>query len=582
LPLVMKDVEWGAIPRRGVMRHAWAVVRGLVIAVPLLFVFGALFMAADAVFEGIIQQTFQVDVAQVFSHLFLVGLCAWLVGGFLRGMMLAEASAVNVVLDAVPAAYTSVTADDKEQDATRGGDATNEIKRQPQSVVDSEATTASTDDEATTASANVGDVISQNDSEKSCDDAKPADGDGERVQTKHVASPAAPPIASPVASRVASPLGLSAVPSAASPVAARASKSFSLGAVEVGVVLGLLDVMFACFVAVQVRYFFGGAAWVMSVTGLTYADYARRGFFELVWVAALVLPLLLVTHALLRKDQPSTERLFRLLAGTQVALLFVIMASAVARMRLYQSEYGLTELRLYTTAFMFWLGLVFFWFVLTVLRGARERFACGALVSAFLVVGLLHVLNPDAFIVRTNAAHARAGRSFDAAYAASLSADAVPALVSAAPTLSREARCVVGKELTRLWSQPLDGEDWRSWSLARWRARRAVRANDAMLSENTCPPPISNVPAMTTTTNAFDPPAPKATTPGVPPTGMTGTTAPTATTNSNAPAATMTTGTQRATVFTRQSEKPVRGGGKKISARKTTRAGRANQRTKAR
>jgi hypothetical protein len=327
-----------------------------------------------------------------------------------------------------------------------------------------------------------------------------------------------------------------------------AQRGFSLGAVEVGIVLGLLNVLFACFVVVQFRYFFGGAGRVMSVAELTYAEYARRGFFELTWVAGLVLPLLLGVHALLRKNSPAAGRIFRPLAGAQVGLLFVIMASAVARMRLYQSEYGLTELRLYTTAFMLWLGLVFVWFVWTVLvENARQRFACGALVAAFVTVGLLHLVNPDAYIVRANVAHARAGRSFDAAYAASLSADAVPALVSALPLLGRDERCRVARGLSENW-MPTDGafdEDWRAWNFARWRARRAVAAHRDALGEADCPPPASSAPVDTsiTSTTAPPPPAP----------GATATSASTAPTNATAPTAdahTATTGVETKAMIT--------------------------------
>src|SRR5262249_45664745 len=151
--------------------------------------------------------------------------------------------------------------------------------------------------------------------------------------------------------------------------------------------------------------------------------------FELVTVTALVLPLLLLMEWLLHKDNPGQLRLFRWLAGLQVILLFVIMSSALQRMRLYQREFGLTELRLYTTAFMGWLAVVFSWFVVTVLQGKRERFAFGMLVTGFLAIAVLHFLNPDDFITRTNLARAVAGRSFDAKYATSLSADAAPALI---------------------------------------------------------------------------------------------------------------------------------------------------------
>ncbi|HEV2881350.1 MAG TPA: DUF4173 domain-containing protein [Pyrinomonadaceae bacterium] len=478
LPLVFSDVQWATIPR-GMMRHVWAAARGLVLAMPLLFVFGALFMAADAVFEGIMRQTFQLDLGVLFSHFFLMLMFAWITGGFLRGMMLVEETP-RAASEAVPAIYTSITIDDRERHGTTAAatgatrnDEPGGHRRPPESVVVEGGAQAG------------GESKSENGKQSVEDDGQPEGVEDARAQAS---------VETLVAEQAA-------------------ARGFSLGAVEVGVVLGLLNVLFACFVAVQFRYFFGGAARVMAIAELTYAEYARRGFFELTWVAGLVLPLLLGVHALLRKSSPAAERIFRPLAGAQIALLFVIMASAVGRMRLYQSEYGLTELRLYTTAFMLWLGLVFVWFAWTVLvRERRERFACGALVAAFATVGLLHLVNPDAYIVRANVAHARAGRSFDAAYAASLSADAVPALVSALPALSSDAHCLAERALAQRWTHTTFDEDWRGWNLARWRARRTLAAHLNALSETPCPPPASSVPAVTTTTPApaaETPPAPK-------------------------------------------------------------------------
>ena len=75
-------------------------------------------------------------------------------------------------------------------------------------------------------------------------------------------------------------------------------------------------------------------------------------------------------------------------------------------------EYGLTEERLYATAFMGWLAAVFLWFAATVMAGRRERFAFGAIVAGFLLVIVLSALNPDALIARTNLARAKTGRPF--------------------------------------------------------------------------------------------------------------------------------------------------------------------------
>src|SRR2546426_9310473 len=76
-------------------------------------------------------------------------------------------------------------------------------------------------------------------------------------------------------------------------------------------------------------------------------------------------------------------------------------------MRLSVREYGLSEDRLYATAFMLYLAGLFGWLAWTTLRGARRRFAFGGLVQGFAMLGVLHLVNPDVLIVRTNLARDR-------------------------------------------------------------------------------------------------------------------------------------------------------------------------------
>jgi hypothetical protein len=251
--------------------------------------------------------------------------------------------------------------------------------------------------------------------------------------------------------------------------------ALSLGIVEVGVVLGLLDALFLAFVAVQVRYLFGGAERVVETAGLTYAEYARRGFFELVTVTALVLPLLLLAHWLLRAENRAHERTFRALSGAMVALLFVIVASALQRMYLYTQEFGLTELRLYTTIFMAWISVVLVWLVLTVLRGRRDRFAFGVLTTGFAAILLINALNPDALIARVNVDRMEAGKRFDAYYLTGLSADAAPVMIEALPRLSEADRRTVEENLRARWANA-EATDWRTWNLSRSQARYLVEA----------------------------------------------------------------------------------------------------------
>jgi len=260
----------------------------------------------------------------------------------------------------------------------------------------------------------------------------------------------------------------------------------TLGIIPVATALGLVDLLFLFFVVIQLRYLFGGAELIAGATGLTYSEYARRGFFELVTASALVLPLLAGADWAVRSETREHQRTFRQLAIVLLLLLAVVMTSALARMRLYVGAFGLSEIRVYSTAFMLYLAGVFAWFAWTTLRGQGRRLAFGALVQGFAVLGALHLVNPDALIVRTNLARPGDERPFDGWYAASLSADAVPLLLEALPRLPGRAQCGVAAGLLTQRDR-LERGDWRNWNFARSRARRLLRDQEATLRAVRCP-----------------------------------------------------------------------------------------------
>lgn len=300
---------------------------------------------------------------------------------------------------------------------------------------------------------------------------------------------------------------------------------FTLGSVEVTVVLGGLVALFAVFVGVQVSWLFGGERLVRSTTGLSYAQYARHGFFELVWVSLLVLPVLLGVHAAIRRDDQVALRRHRQLSLALLALLGGVMASALGRMALYVHYYGLSSDRLLASVFMAWLALVFAWLAVTVLRGRAHDFAAGMTITGFMTLAALNVVNPDALVATVNvsrgasalsvtdslgAAPAGGQRSpamapIDYAYlterpdgdAAEIVVDALAAPPLAAPgTPERSAevreRCFAVRNLFRYWdaapgaSRRATNADWRSWNAGAWRARRAVRGHESQLRAVTC------------------------------------------------------------------------------------------------
>ncbi|WNG34508.1 DUF4173 domain-containing protein [Archangium violaceum] len=200
-----------------------------------------------------------------------------------------------------------------------------------------------------------------------------------------------------------------------------------LGFTESLTLVGLVDLLFLGFAAIQLAFLFGEAH---LPAGLSYAEYARRGFFELLTVSMMTLGLSLALARWTRLRGQGQLTAFRAACTVMVGLVLVILASAMKRMALYESVYGYTELRVYTHVFMVALAGVLAWRVVT-LWWRPERFAIGAFVGALGFLATLNVLNPDAFIARGNLARSSESVVLDAEYMTlALSEDAAPELAA--------------------------------------------------------------------------------------------------------------------------------------------------------
>jgi hypothetical protein len=240
--------------------------------------------------------------------------------------------------------------------------------------------------------------------------------------------------------------------------------------------LTLLNGLFMTFVAVQLNYFFGDTAYIADPNGPTYSEYARQGFFQLVAVAVLALLVLYAGDWLDRDAVPTARKWFQILAALLIVLVYIVMASALHRMYLYYEAYGLTELRLYTTAFMFWLAIAIIAFAATVLIGARERYVMMVASTAWIAVIALHAINPNALIVRANLARSMEGKPLDSTYlGGALGADAIPSLVAAREGYAKSLQNGIDQAIA-YWMH-IEGQkshDWRTWNWSRWRANTNV------------------------------------------------------------------------------------------------------------
>ncbi len=423
---------------RGRLRRAAPVARGLLIAVPVVVVFAALFASADAVFARLTSDVLafkpDLDVEDLVIRTLVVTVAAWGAAGLL-------ALSAGVLPAYAPAPASPEALGNRSPGPSDPGAAASAARGSPGPVAPSPAAVAA------------------------------------------AGLPPAPPTA---------PIGFGGSGAASWPLVPDWSASprpadrppLRLGATEAATVLVIVDLLFATFVILQLAYLFGGRD-TLAMAGLTYAEYARRGFFELVLAAVLAGTLVVTLDlAVAARSRPQ-------LAGALVllGLTAVVLVSALVRLRLYQEAYGWTELRFIVLTAIGWLGVAI---VVTagLLVQRRTRWTLHVLGILILVtLGGLNVVGPQAFVAERNLERAidpslvpQGGRmGLDTGYVSLLGDEAVVPVVDAWNRLAPADRDALAPALAwreeQLRTDPsLQG--WPAWNLSRERARAALAAWD--------------------------------------------------------------------------------------------------------
>ncbi|MEU1751183.1 DUF4153 domain-containing protein [Micromonospora matsumotoense] len=236
------------------------------------------------------------------------------------------------------------------------------------------------------------------------------------------------------------------------------------GTLEWAPAIVALTLLFVGFVAVQFTVLFGGQRHVLRTAGLSYAEYARSGFWQLTVVTLLTVAVLGGVSRWARRETRVERVLLRVLLGLLSALSVVIVVSALSRMYTYQKVYSFTGERIFVMAFELLLGAVFLMILVAGVRW-RGRWIPGTTVGLAVVMLLsLAVLNPEDYAARRNIARYEQSGKIDAWYLRALSADATPALANLP---DRVRRCT----LSWIDDDLAEPDPWYAWNLGRSRAR---------------------------------------------------------------------------------------------------------------
>lgn len=249
------------------------------------------------------------------------------------------------------------------------------------------------------------------------------------------------------------------------PVAALPRTAWRLGGIETLIVLVALDLVFATFTVAQVVAATGAGAAAIRSQGLTYAEYAHSGFFQLLWVAGLTLVLLLALRTFVDLGSPFGRRAFLVAAELAIVFTLLIVAVACQRLSLYVSVYGLSMLRLYCLVFAGWIALGYIALGVSLLGAGRPRqwFPAAMVLTGIAGLLALNVASPEAVVARYNLAATQQTQRFDPDYLVTLSADAIPALAEALPAMAPDSHSTVRDRVC-------GGGDFRApdWQALNW------------------------------------------------------------------------------------------------------------------
>ncbi|WP_236573329.1 DUF4153 domain-containing protein [Nocardia caishijiensis] len=227
--------------------------------------------------------------------------------------------------------------------------------------------------------------------------------------------------------------------------------------------VAVLAVLFGVFLGGQFVALFGGDDYVQRTAGLTYAEYARSGFWQLSAVSILALAVIAMVLHFSAKDTAADRLWVRVLLGAVSVLTLVIVVSALGRMWTYQQAYGFTVLRLLVSACELWVGLLYVLMLVAIARLRWNWVSRAAVGTALATLVALAAINPEHFVAERNIARWEQNGRLDIDYLMSLSPDVLPALHRLPDPLreSIESNIHYG----------LDDDPWWAWNLSRSSAR---------------------------------------------------------------------------------------------------------------
>lgn len=244
--------------------------------------------------------------------------------------------------------------------------------------------------------------------------------------------------------------------------------------------LSAISVCYLLYLFSQLAYFFSAFKGFLPNGGITYAQYARKGFFEICVIAVINLALVFGAMLLAKKQNGKVSHPIKLLATFIGIFTLIIITTAISKMVLYINAYGMTVLRLTTSAFMVFLAVVFISVILRVYI-RKVNIVKTALLTAGCVVLILGTVNVNRVCGKYNYESYLSGRlrSVDVEAMYYLGDEGIPYITKLAddvdPVVAKTAKRYLAKAYLQDYFHGVTGDgSFTEADLRKWEKDNAV------------------------------------------------------------------------------------------------------------
>lgn len=233
--------------------------------------------------------------------------------------------------------------------------------------------------------------------------------------------------------------------------------------------LSVLDIIYILFSVIQFSYLFSGGGRELP-GGLTYAEYARQGFFQLLVAAVLNFCIILFMSHFRDKERKRAVTAIKTMLLIMAATTFVLICSSYYRMGLYEQQYGYTYLRVFVY-FCLFLGAVLLG--LTCIYIFKEKFPLvqSCIITILIFYTGLNYANIDRIIASRNIDRYFETEKIDMNYLKVLSYDAVPEITRLLDAKEPEVAGETREYLQKCYNRLQQTDSWQEYNLSKYKAK---------------------------------------------------------------------------------------------------------------